>query len=94
MQRGARFAICDVPSGAPCWAQRGRQKRYKINVFLLILKMKGMPGAATRWIPKGKKCKIYQENECFSQMPWGLFGVHFGWSFFGLTDPEASRWPR
>ena len=41
MQRGARFAIFDVPFGAPCWAQQGRQKRYKITVCLLIFKMKG-----------------------------------------------------
>ena len=54
MQRGARFAIFDVLLGAPCWAQRGRQRRYKINVFLLIFKMKGTLGAATKWIPKSK----------------------------------------
>ena len=41
MQRGARFAIFDVPFGAPCWAQGGRPKRYKNNVFLLVLKMTG-----------------------------------------------------
>ena len=31
MQRGAHFATFDVPGGAPCWAQRARQKRYEIN---------------------------------------------------------------
>ena len=39
MQRGAHFAIFDVPCGAPCWAQRGHQKRYKNNAFLLIFHM-------------------------------------------------------
>ena len=41
MQRGAHFAIFDVPCGAPCWAQRGCQKPYKNNSFLLIFQMKG-----------------------------------------------------
>ena len=41
MQRGAHFAFFDVPFGSQCWAQRGRQKIYKINAFLLIFKMKG-----------------------------------------------------
>ena len=65
MQRGARFAIFDVPFGAPCWAQGGRPKRYKISAFWLILNMKGAPGAATKWIPKSKKYKISKENQCF-----------------------------
>ena len=82
MQRGARFAIFDVPFGAPCWAQRGRQKRYEINVCLLIFKMKGTLGAATKWIPKSSMCKICPENECFVRLPWELFGVHLGWSLF------------
>ena len=84
MQRGAHFAIFDVPFGAPCWAQRGRQKRYKINVFLLIFQMKGTLGAATKCIPKSKICKICPENECFVRLPWELFGVNFGWSYFCL----------
>ena len=41
MQRGTHFAIFDGPFGSPCWAQRGRQKIYKINAFLLMFKMKG-----------------------------------------------------
>ena len=69
MQRGAHFLILDVPFRAPCWAQARRPKHCKINAFLLILKMKGAPGAATKWNPKTEKCKIYQENECFSQLP-------------------------
>ena len=36
MQRGAHFAICDVPCGAPCWAQQGRQICYKNNDVLMI----------------------------------------------------------
>ena len=36
MQRGAHFATFDVPGGAPCWAQRARQKRYGMNGFLMI----------------------------------------------------------
>ena len=62
MQRGTRFGIFYVPFGAPCWAQRGRQKRYKINVCLLSFKMKGRLGAATKWIPQSKICKISKEK--------------------------------
>jgi hypothetical protein len=51
---------------------------------LLILKIMGATGAATTWLPKSKMCEISQENECFVQVPWELFGVHFGWSCFGL----------
>ena len=54
VQRGARFSILDIPFRAPCWAQAGRPKHDKINAFLLILKMKGAPGAATKWIPKSE----------------------------------------
>ena len=82
MQRGARFAFFDVPFGAPCWAQQGRQKRYKNSAFLLIIQMKGTLGAATKCIPKSKVCKISPENECFERLPWELFGVHLGWSIF------------
>ena len=78
MQRGAHFAIFDVPCGAPCWAQRGRQKRYKSNAFLMIFQMKGTLGAATKWIPKSNKCKISPENKCSVRLPWELFGVHLG----------------
>ena len=56
MQRGTHFAIFDVPCGAPCWAQQGRQKRYKYNAFLMIFHMKGMLGAVTKCIPKSKIC--------------------------------------
>ena len=35
----------------------GVQNIYKTNAKLHILKMKGTPGAATKWIPKNKKCK-------------------------------------
>ena len=82
MQRGARFVIFDVPFGAPCWAQRGRQKRYKINAFLMIFQMSGTLGAATKCIPKSKNSKICKENKCFVRLPWKLFGVHLGWSLF------------
>ena len=39
MQRGARFSIFDVSSGGPCWAQRGRQKRYETSGLGLILQI-------------------------------------------------------
>ena len=91
MQRGAHFAIFDVPCGAPCWAQRGRQKRYKNNVFLLIFQMKGTLGAATKCIPKSKICKICPENECFVRLPWELFGVHLGWSIFWCAQLGCSN---
>ena len=64
MQRGAHFLILDVPFCALCWAQAGRPKRYKTNAFLPILKIKGVPGAATQWIPKSKNCKLYKQIFC------------------------------
>ena len=82
MQRGAHFATFDVPGGAPCWAQRARQKRYEMNGFLMIFHMKGTLGAATKCIPKSKNCKISPENKCSVRLPWELFGVHLGWSIF------------
>ena len=69
MHRGTRFAIFDVPFGAPCWAQQGRQKRYQISDLLLMFKMNGTLGAATKCIPKIKISKICQENECFQSLP-------------------------
>ena len=66
MQRGARFAIFVIPFGAPSCAQRGRRKHYQTNVFLMIFKMKGTPGAAIKWIPQKKKCKIYPEKKFFA----------------------------
>ena len=91
MQRGAHFAIFDVPFGAPCWAQRGRQKIYKIKAFLLIFKMKGTLGAATECIPKSKICKISLENECFVRLPWEVFGVHLGWFILWCAQLGCSK---
>ena len=76
MQRGASFAFCHVPFGALCWAHRGREKRYKTIVCLLIVNMKGTLGAATKWIPKIRIRRICAENECFVRLPWELFSVH------------------
>ena len=91
MQRGAHFAIFDVPCGTACWAQRGRQKRYKINAFLLIFQKKGTLGAATKCIPKSNICKICSENDCFVRLPWELFGVHLGWSIFWCAQLGCSN---
>ena len=68
--------------GASRWSPFVSRNICKRNAFLIILHMKGAPGAATKWIPKSKNSKINRKNECFSQMPWALFGVHFGCSFF------------
>ena len=91
MQRGAPFAIFDVPCGAPCWAQQGRQKSYRTSAFLMIFQMKGTLGAATKCIPKSKVCKISSENECFVRLPWELFGVHLGWSIFWCAQIGCSN---
>ena len=91
--RGTHFAIFDVPCGAPCWAQRARQKRYKYNAFLLIFQMTGMLGAATKCIPKSKICKISPENKCSVRLPWELFGVHLGWSIFWCAQLGCSNGP-
>ena len=78
MQRDAHFAIFDVPGGAPCWAQRARQKHYEINYLLMIFHMKGTLGAATKCIPKINISKIRSEKQCFVRLPWELFSVHLG----------------
>ena len=72
------FAIFDVPGGAPCWAQRARQKRYEMNGLLMIFHMKGTLGAATKYIPKINISKIHPEKQCFVRLPWELFGIHLG----------------
>ena len=92
MQRGTRFAIFVIPFGAPSWAQRGRRKHYKTNMFLIIFKMKGTPGAAIKWIPQNKNCKICPENQCFLRVPWELFGIHLGWSHFWARMPGVFQW--
>ena len=78
MQRGAHSATFDVPGGAPCWAQRARQKRYENNDLLMIFHMKGTLGAATKCIPKINISKIRSEKQCFVRLPWELFGIHLG----------------
>ena len=84
MQRGAHFLIFDFPFGVLCWAQRGHQKPYKTNAFLIIFRMKGMLGAIATWIPKSKIDKICSENQCFVRLPWELFGLNVGWSYLCL----------
>ena len=84
MQRGAHFLIFDFPFGVLCWAQRGHQKPYKTNAFLIIFRMKGMLGAIATWIPKSKIDKICPENQCFVRLPWELFGLNVGWSYLCL----------
>ena len=92
MQRGAHFSILDIPFRAPCWAQARRPKRFKINAFLLILKTKGAPGAATKWSPKSKKCKIYRENECFFANALGALWRPRWIITFLSPHPGASTW--
>jgi len=52
MQRGAHFAIFDVPCGAPCWAQQGRQKRYKKLCFFANFPNEGHTGSGHQMYPK------------------------------------------
>ena len=52
MQRGAHFAIFDVPCGAPCWAQRARQKRYEINDFFDDFPNEGHTGSGHQMYPE------------------------------------------
>jgi hypothetical protein len=91
MQRGARFAIFDIPFGAPCWAQRGRQKYGKTNVFLLVSITKSMLGAATKRIPKNTTCEICLENKYFERLLWELLGIHLGWSLFVCARRRCSN---
>ena len=52
MQRGARFAFFDVPFGARCWAQQGRQKRYKIIAFFAHFQNEGHAGSGHQMDPE------------------------------------------
>ena len=52
MQRGAHFAFLDVPCGAPCWAQQGRQKCYKNNVFVTDFPNEGRAGSGHQMYPE------------------------------------------
>ena len=94
MQRGTHFWILDVPFRALCWAQAEHPRRCKITAVLLILKMKGVPEAATKWIQKSNNCKIYKENLCFSRMPRGALWRPLRVVIFLYPHPEASTWPR
>ena len=52
MQRGAHFVIFDVPCGAPCWAQRGHQKRYEIYVCFNDFPNEGHAGSGHQMHPE------------------------------------------
>ena len=69
---------------ASTWPPLISRKVCKRNAFLLILEIKDVLEAATRWIPKSKKCKIYRENKVFRKCgetcpvpSWT--GVNLGW---------------
>ena len=50
----------------------GVKNIYKTNVILHVFKVKGTPGAATKWIPKNKNRKTTPENECLVRSPGEL----------------------
>ena len=52
MQRGVHFAIFDVPCGAPCWAQRGCQKRYEKQCFFDDFPNEGHAGSGHQMYPE------------------------------------------
>jgi len=63
MQRGARFLFFDDRSMVQHGVDEGVKNTYKTNAIMHIFKVKCMPGAATKWIPKSKFCKKTFENE-------------------------------
>ena len=63
MQRGARFLIFGERSMVQHGLNEGVKHIYKTNAILHVLKVKGTPGAATKWIPMSKICKKTFENE-------------------------------
>ena len=63
MQRGARFLIFRDRSMAQHGVYEGVKNIYKTNVILYIFKVKGTPGAATKWMPMSEICKKTYENE-------------------------------
>ena len=63
MQRGARFLFFGELSMVQHGVDEGVKNIYKTNVTLHIFKVKGRPGAATKWIPKSNICKKTFENK-------------------------------
>ena len=63
MQRGARFLFFGYRSMVQHGLNEGVKNIYKTNVILYIFKVKGTPGAATKWMPMSEICKKTYENE-------------------------------
>ena len=96
MHRGARFfPVRALPCSVALVLQllmflsvphvglsEGVRNVVKSVFFFIVFRMKGALGAATKWIPNSKTCKICPDNECFVRLLWELFGVHLGWSLF------------
>ena len=51
----------------------GVKNIYKTNAILRIFKVKCMPGAATKWIPKNNMYKKWFENDFLVRSPGELF---------------------
>ena len=85
MQRGARFAVSDVPVSASCWAHRGCQKCCKTNAFLSILNMRG-----GQEMDAEKHC---QQNTSGKTMFWahtlGANWVPLWWFVFSVQGSGA-----
>ena len=62
MQRGARFLIFGDRSMVQHGVDEGVKNIYKTNAIIQICKVKCTPPAATKWVPKSKKCKTALEN--------------------------------
>ena len=71
MQCGARFSFFGDRSMVQHGLNEGVKHMYKTNAILFLLKMKGTPGAATKWIPKNTISTKSFENECLVRSPWG-----------------------
>ena len=63
MQRGTHFLIFGELSMVQHGVDEGVKNIYKTFAIMHIFKVKCMPGAATKWIPKSKFCKKRFENE-------------------------------
>ena len=85
MQRGARFAVFDVPASASCRAHRGCQKCCKTNAFLIILNMRG-----GQQMDAEKHFKQHTLGKTmFLANTLGAHWVPRGWFVFGMQGSGA-----
>ena len=93
MQRGTRFFIFDVPSGALCWAQRGRRKYCELNVFWFVYK-EGHVGSDHQMDPEEQNLQNMSRKWMVCEIALGGLWHPFWVVIFLSYHRGASRRPR